>query len=50
VQREINVLVGIVEKWIVMFDDGEYEIGSFEKLKTQGWKYSLWRGLCRNRA
>ncbi len=36
---EINVLVGVVEKWIVMFDDGEYKIKNFENLKTQGWKY-----------
>jgi len=39
VRWEINVLVGVVEKWIMMFDDGEYEIINFENLKTQGWKY-----------
>jgi hypothetical protein len=28
-------LVGIVDKWIMMFDDGEYDIRKFEKFKTR---------------
>jgi hypothetical protein len=32
-----------------VFGDEEYEIENFEKLKTQGWEYQLWREMCKNK-